>query len=255
MAARFAYLDHDGPLAFAHRGGGAEQPENTWSAFAHAVQLGYRYLELDVQVTTDDVPVVFHDPTLDRVTNRSGPIRSYRWPELQRITLADGEPPVALADLLAAWPDRHFNVDVKQAAALEPTAAAVEAGRARSRVCLTGFSAARLRWMRQRLGPDLCTGVATSGVALLRAASLLPARLAAATWAAGAAQVPTHHGVLPLVDRRLLACAHRLGLQVHVWTVNDRATMEALLDLGVDGIMTDRPSLLRDVLHARGCWS
>lgn len=325
MATRYAYLEHDGPLAFAHRGGSAERPENTWSAFAHAVELGYQYLELDVQASSDGVAVVFHDATLDRVTERSGPISSYRWQELRRITLADGQPPVELGALLHSWPDRRFNIDIKRAAALEPAAATIESCAARGRVCVTAFSGSRLRWIRRRLGPELCTTLGPGGVAALRTASLVPALRAGRvhraigvapnpqptlepdpaptpepdpaptpqpdpaptlqpnpaptpqpttaptpqpttapnpqptrrpypTLHAGAAQVPTRQGLLPLVDEPLVTYAHQLGLQVHVWTINDRPSMHALLDLGVDGIMTDRPSLLREVLVERNCW-
>lgn len=301
VATRYAYLEHDGPLAFAHRGGSAERPENTWSAFAHAVELGYQYLELDVQASSDGVAVVFHDATLDRVTERSGPISSYRWQELRRITLADGQPPVELGALLHSWPDRRFNIDIKRAAALEPAAATIESCAARARVCVTAFSGSRLRWIRRRLGPELCTTLGPGGVAALRTASLVPALRAGRvhraigvapnaqptpepdpaptrqpdparnpqpttapnplptrrpypTLHAGAAQVPTRQGLLPLVDEPLVTYAHQLGLQVHVWTINDRPSMHALLDLGVDGIMTDRPSLLREVLVERNCW-
>ena len=100
--ARFAFLDHPGPIPFAHRGGGKEQPENSMAAFAHAVGLGYRYVETDVQATRDGVAVVFHDATLNRLTDRPGKIADFSWEELREARIHGREPLVRLDDLLAA---------------------------------------------------------------------------------------------------------------------------------------------------------
>ncbi|HEX7095186.1 MAG TPA: glycerophosphodiester phosphodiesterase family protein, partial [Acidimicrobiales bacterium] len=113
MAATHAFLDHPGPLAFAHRGGAGVNPENTWAAFDHAVSLGYRYLETDVRVTSDGVVVAFHDPTLDRVTDRTGAIARRPWVEVRRARIAGKHEPVRLDDLLAAYPDVRVNIDPK----------------------------------------------------------------------------------------------------------------------------------------------
>jgi glycerophosphoryl diester phosphodiesterase len=120
-------------------------------------------------------------------------------------------------------------------------------------VLLASFSDARLTRLRALAGPKVATSMGMRAVAALRLASLTrtPLRLPPS---AVAAQVPTHHNRIRVVDRTFVGHAHRLGLQVHVWTIDDPAEMTRLLDLGVDGLMTDRPELLRDLMQARGIW-
>src|ERR1039457_1115811 len=116
------FLDHPRPLAFAHRGGAAHAPENSWRAFEHAVGLGYGYLETDLQATSDGVLVAFHDRTLDRVTSRTGRIARMTHRELSGALIGGTEPIPLLEDLLAAWPDVRFNIDLKDSPAVRPLA-------------------------------------------------------------------------------------------------------------------------------------
>ena len=252
MPHRFPFLDHPGPLAFAHRGGAGSWPENTMPAFEGAVAMGYRYLETDVHVTADGVLVAFHDDSLDRVTDREGKICDLPWSEVQRARVDGREPIPRFEDLLGAWPDVRINVDPKADRAVEPLAEALVRGHAIERVCIGAFSDRRLARLRARLGPRLCTSMGPVGVARLRAAS---AGLPVGHLTVPCAQVPVRAGRVTIVDERLVATAHDLGVQVHVWTIDDRAEMERLLDLGVDGIMTDDPATLRSVLEDRGQWS
>ncbi len=250
--ARFPFLDHPGPTAFAHRGGGKEQPENSMAAFAHAVGLGYRYVETDVQATRDGVPVLFHDASLDALTDSGGKIADLSWDDVRRARIAGREPLVRLGDLLGAWSDLRVNLEPKSDQAVEPLVEAVRRAGALERVCIGSFSGARVRRSRQLLGPKLCTSLGPLGVTRLRLASLgLPA---GGDFVEAAAQVATHHYGLRVVDRPFLKAAARHGLQVHVWTIDREAEMERLLDLGVDGIMSGRPSLLKAVLQRRGQW-
>jgi glycerophosphoryl diester phosphodiesterase len=254
IARRFAYLDAPTPLAFAHRGGAAAGDENTVAAFSRAVGLGYRYLETDTHATADGVAVVFHDHTLARIAGRPERIRELRWADLSRIRV-DGEQAVPrLSEVLDAWPDIRFNIDVKDDAAVEPTLAAVRAAGAQDRVLLASFSDARTARMRAALGPSVATSLGSRGVAQLWAASRAGRGAARLTARVAAAQVPQRQGPLRVVDERFVRYAHRLGLQVHVWTIDTPDRMHELLDLGVDGIMTDRIDVLRDVYTARGCW-
>ena len=249
---RYPFLDHPGPIAFAHRGGGKEQPENSMAAFAHAVGLGYRYVETDVQATSDGVPVVFHDDSLDALTDHAGKIADLAWDDVRRARTHGREPLVRLDDLLAAWPDLKVNLEPKSDQAVEPLADAVRRAGALERVCVGSFSGTRVHRARQLLGPDLCTSLSPLGVTRLRLASFgLPA---GRRFVEAAAQVATHHYGLPVVDNTFLRAAERHGLQVHVWTIDREAEMERLLDLGVDGIMSGRPSLLKAVLQRRGQW-
>lgn len=248
---RFAFLDHPGLLAFAHRGGGREQPENTMAAFAHAVALGYRYVETDVRATRDGVLVTFHDAVLEARTDGRGRVADLTWAQVRRARVAGREPIARFEDLLGTWPDLRVNVDTKSDDALEPLAEAIRRTGAIDRICVGSFSDARLRRIRRLLGPRLCTSLGALGALRLRLVSL---GLPGGGFVEGAAQIaPRYHG-LRMVDRAMLAAARRRGLQVHVWTIDEAAEMERLLDLGVDGIMSGRPSLLKAVLDCRGLW-
>ena len=252
---RFAFLDEPTPLAMAHRGGAIEHVENTMPAFQACVDLGYRYLETDVRVTSDGVLVAFHDPTLDRVTDRAGRIEALPWREVQGALIGGREPVVRLEDLLGAWPDVKFNLDVKAAGVLAPLVRLVRRMQVEDRICLGSFSDARIAAARRVFGPDVCTSLGPKGVAALRLSSYSPRAAGLVRIQAGCAQVPLQLGGRPLVDERFIAAAHARSLQVHVWTVDDEQEAARLLDLGVDGIMTDRPQMLRDVLVARGQWT
>jgi len=244
------YLDHPTPIAFAHRGGAAHFPENSWRAFEHALKLGYAYLETDTHATRDGVLVAFHDKTLDRVTDRTGAIAQLPAAEVAAARIEGTEPIPLLAEVLDAWPDVRFNIDVKDTPAIRPLADLIRQAAAWDRVCVTSFSAARLHAVRRLLDRPVCMATSPVGAAALR--SGLPGRLLAGAFAARSvrcAQLPVGMATAPLIAR-----AHAAGLQVHIWTVNDRQLMTSLLDLGIDGIMTDKTELLRDVLIERGEW-
>jgi len=251
---RFPFLDHPGPIPFAHRGGALEFAENTMASFEGAIGLGYRYIETDVHATSDGVLLAFHDDILDRVTDRTGVIEQLPWAEVKqaRVGGESGQPIPLLEDVLGTWPEIRLNIDPKHDSAVEPLASVLRRADAVARVCVGAFSDRRIARLRHLLGDGLCTSLGPKGTARLRAASVgLPSgRLPAAC-----AQVPVRQGPIPIVDERFVRAAHRRGLQVHVWTIDDETEMEHLLDLGVDGIMTDRPSALKAVLQRRGQWA
>ena len=239
----------------AHRGGAIEHLENTLPAFQACVDLGYRYLETDVQITADGTLVAFHDATLERVTDRTGRVDSMHWSELSEARIGGREPIVRLEDLLGAWPDVKFNLDIKAAGVLAPLVRLVTRMGVADRICLGSFSDARIAAARRLFGPAVCTSLGPRGVAALRLSSYSPRAAGLVRIQAGCAQVPLQLGGRALVDERFLAAAHARGLQVHVWTVDDPDEARAMLDLGVDGIMTDRPAMLREVLEERGLWA
>lgn len=241
------------PLAFAHRGGTADGLENTLTAFGRAVDLGYRYLETDVHATGDGRLVAFHDATLDRVTGTRGVIAELPWSAVRRARVAGREPVPLFEELLEAFPQARWNVDVKAEAALEPLLNLLERTGAWERVCVGSFDERRVARAQALAGPRLATSLGGRGVrGLLLRAYGLPARVRRS---AVCVQVPVRHGRVRVVDAAFVRTAHRAGMQVHVWTVNDREGMGALLDLGVDGIMTDHIELLREVLTERGAWT
>ncbi|MFJ2302702.1 glycerophosphodiester phosphodiesterase [Streptomyces sp. NPDC087787] len=250
---RHPYLDHPGPIPFAHRGGAADGLENTMAQFRRAAGLGYRYMETDVHATSDGRLVAFHDATLDRVTDGAGRIADLPWDDVRQARVAGREPVPLLAELLEAFPEVRWNVDVKAEPALRPLLDLIERTNAWDRVCVGSFSEARVVRAQRLAGPRLATSYGTRGVLALRLRSWgLPA---VPRRSAVAAQVPVSQFGVPVVDRRFVRTAHARGLHVHVWTINEPALMHRLLDLGVDGIMTDHIDTLRKVMEERGVWA
>ncbi|QIY94628.1 glycerophosphodiester phosphodiesterase [Streptomyces sp. S1D4-11] len=249
---RHPYLDHPGPIPFAHRGGAADGLENTVAQFRRAVETGYRYIETDVHATSDGKLVAFHDVTLDRVTDGAGRIADLPWEDVRHARVAGKEPIPLFEELLETFPDVRWNVDVKAEPALHPLLNLIGRLDAWDRVCVGSFSEARVFRAQRLAGPRLATSYGTKGVLGLRLRSYgIPAALRDS---AIAAQVPESQSGVPVVDRRFVRAAHARGLQVHVWTVNEPDRMHRLLDLGVDGIMTDHIDTLRRVLEDRGTW-
>ncbi|NED94255.1 glycerophosphodiester phosphodiesterase [Phytoactinopolyspora alkaliphila] len=250
------YFDHPGPLALAHRGFSPDGLENSMRAFESAVRMGYQYVETDVHATSDDVVVAFHDSTLDRVTDRTGAIGQLPWSAVRKARIGGVEPVPSLEDLLGTWPDLRVNIDVKTPSAVGPTARAIERTAAHDRVCIASFSDARRRDVVMRLSKSVATSGGRALVSGFYFASRSGLASRARSWLRDVhcLQLPERMGRLRVVTRRLVADAHAADRQVHVWTINDTAEMHRLLDLGVDGIVTDRADLLREVLTARGRW-
>jgi glycerophosphoryl diester phosphodiesterase len=251
--ATYPFLDWPGPIAFAHQGAHWEggPGENTMSAFEAAIHMGYRYIETDVHATSDGVVVAFHDDALDRLTDRTGTIARLPWSQVRQARVRGAEPISLLEDLLGLWPDIRVNIDPKHDAAVDPLIDLIRRTGAIDRVCVGAFSDRRLARIRTALGPRLCTSMGPREVARLVAAT---AGAPVGRFQAACVQVPVSRGPVRLVTKRFLATAHRRGLPVHVWTVNGATEMRSLLDMGVDGIMTDAPDVLKDVLEERAAW-
>jgi len=243
------YLDHDGPIAFAHRGGNVAAPENTLAAFEHAVSLGYRYLETDVHRSADGVLVAFHDTDLNRTCGVDAVIADLTWAQISELRVDGTEPIPRMIDLLDRWPEHRFNIDCKADDAVDAFVDLVTERNLLDRICVGAFSLRRLHTLRTRLGRGLLTCMAPSEIGSLR----ILGRLLGSH--PRAAQVPTTAGRLTVVNERFVANANRAGVPVHVWTINDSPTMHRLLDLGVGGIMTDDVELLRNVYVERGLWN
>ena len=260
-AADFAYLDHDGPIALAHRGGtrlrANEGIENSLRSFRNAMALGYRYLETDVHATADGVVVAFHDTVLDRVTDRTGEIATLEYAELSEARIGGTEPIPTLAELLEALPEARLNIDIKADNALEPTLDVLRDHDALDRVLIASFSDRRIKRVRRLLGPGVATSAGQNETAIER---LLPRGPRRILTPAPALQVPARHRIrgriLHIPTRSFVEGAHRLGKHVHVWFHDwDEETsqeLHRLLDLGVDGIVSDRIDVLATVLAERG---
>lgn len=263
MASR--YLDAEGPRVFAHRGFADGVPGNTLAAFHAALEAGATHLESDVRATRDGIPVLFHDEHLSvglvpgSAAMPGGPaIRSLTLADVRRIDLGGGHGIPTVAEALHAFPEALWNLDLKAPDAVVATAKQVWRTGAADRVLLTSFSeAARARAVR--LLPGIATSASSIGTgaillaALTGRAALVRAVVRLLPGTVLALQIPERAGPLPLVTTPLLATLHAAGLEVHVWTVNERSDIRRLLLMGVDGIVTDRPDVARavvDVLDA-----
>jgi glycerophosphoryl diester phosphodiesterase len=223
-------------------------------AFEHAVALGYRYLETDVHLSADGVLMAFHDPDLSRTCGIDGTIADMTADELAGV-LVDGRAPIpTMSDLLERFPFARFNIDCKSDAAAGPLAALIRRFEAIDRVCLGAFSHARLGKLRTLLGPQLLSCLSPQEVATLRLAGRVTGSATRVAQVPPRAGAPTGPKGVTVVNERFVRNAHRWGIPVHVWTIDDPDEMHRLLDLGVDGVMTDRPEVLRDVLVERGQW-
>ena len=244
-------------LAFAHRGGAyhpeIEGLENTLAAFEHAVSLGYQYLETDVHATRDGVLLAFHDTVLDRVTESRGSLAHLTHDEVAGTLISGREEIPTLEGLLEHFPDARFNIDIKSGPAVEPLAETIERTKSHDRVCVGAFSEHRLRAFRRLAGARVATASAPVAIAARR---FLPSnRLVRALGIQGSVlQVPRRRHGITVVTEAFVRRAHAAGVPVHVWVVDEPWEMRELLDLGVDGLMTDRTDLLREVLLERGQW-
>jgi glycerophosphoryl diester phosphodiesterase len=246
------YLDHPLPVAFAHRGGAAHNPENSWQAFEHAVKLGYAYLETDARCTSDGALLSFHDATLDRVTDHTGQVSRLTYKQVSAARIHGKEPIPLIEDLLGTFGDLRFNIDLKDSGTIEPLAQVLRRTGAWDRVCVTSFSGKRLLAAQRILDHPVCLAVTPAAIAAVRYAGHPGKAMAARLARSGAqcAQVPRQ-----IATRTFIRRSHELGLQVHVWTLNTREEIERALDLGADGVMTDEIELLRDILTERGQWN
>ncbi|MBX7160917.1 MAG: glycerophosphodiester phosphodiesterase [Acidimicrobiia bacterium] len=244
------YLDAPAPVAIAHRGGAKEAPENTVVAFARAVRLGYRHLETDVHLSADGEVVVLHDADLRRVTGVRGRVHDLTWQRIGELRVG-GEAIPRLVDLLESFPDSCFSIDAKDDAVVGPLVDVVARCAAFGRVCFGAFSDRRLARIRQLSGGAACTTVGPAAIGRLRLASY---GLGGGAVDGEVLAVPPQIRGRALVDDRFVAAAHARGRRVDALAIDDPECMRRLLDLGVDGIFTDRPLVLRDVLGERGAW-
>lgn len=268
-------------VAFAHQGGSFEGPSSTLAAIAHALEVGANAIELDVHATRDRHLVVCHDATVDRTTNAHGAIASLALGELREMDNAywwiegdsatPGRPEDAyvlrgrapadrrygiatLEEVATAFPGVVLNLDIKGTSpAVEPYEALLadelrRLGRTESVIVASFHDDAIARF--RSLAPEVATSAATEETA---AFFFSHADASPTVPPANALQVPATHGDTVVVTEDFVASAHRAGLAVHVWTINDEGEMARLVDMGVDGLISDRPSVLARVLAERGC--
>jgi glycerophosphoryl diester phosphodiesterase len=266
-AGRFPALQGPVPLTFAHRGGAGLWPENTLEAFRGAIDLGCSHLETDLRVTRDGVIVLMHDARLDRTTNGSGDVSAHTLSELERLDAGHHFSPdgksfpwrgkglriVTFAELVAAAPKVCFNVEIKERGPHDLPRLLVqfiERHGIAERVIVAAERHELVRDFRRLCGGHIATSASRRECLQFWLASR--ARLARfLPMPYQALQIPVRAGNVTIVTRELIDAAHRAGAAVHVWTVDEKAEMIHLLDLGVDGLMSDYPDRLRSVVLGR----
>lgn len=246
-----SFRDASLPRLFGHRGAPEEAPENTMASFKRAVAHGADHLELDVHLTSDHHVVVFHDPTVERTRVSEARVSDLSLAALQALAPRDAalekdtEVPL-LADVLAGFPSLRLNIELKAGSTTGDIVAAtlrvIDSFGALSRVLLAAEEDEIMTEIR-RASPEATTGSSAMEVArFLGDPSFTPPGFAL--------QVPVMFGTIPIVTPDFITRAHACGREVHVWTVNDPGEMRALLDQGVDGIITDRPGVGRAAIDA-----
>jgi glycerophosphoryl diester phosphodiesterase len=237
----------------AHRGLALDAPENTLLAFEKALDVGVTHLETDVHASADGVAMISHDPDLTRLAGRRTRVAQHTAAELRGMDLGYGQGFCSLADALDAFPGARFNIDIKSADAIAPTVAAIRDAHAVDRVLIGSFSAARRLAVVRQL-PGVATSVSARGALTAVAAMRSPGGLATVRRVlrdVHAVQLPLSMLRMSTMTPRTIAAFHASGVEVHAWTINDVPTMTRLLDLGVDGLVTDRADLAMKVLQGR----
>ncbi len=254
------YLSAEYPLRFAHRGSRVLWPENTAGAFQGAIDLGYKYIETDVRITSDGVVVAFHDATLERTTNGAGPVDRWDFADLQRLDAAwwfdaeggyprrgTGVKVQALSELFEMWPDAYFNIDLKGSNLEWAVADVIKRHGKENSVMIGSFVDHRIAKFRRITRGEVGLSAGPASVLMMVAASRVGRTVRRPVQAY---QLPFNYKSVP-IDRKLITAIHKAGAQLHTWTVDEAADMHRLLDLGVDGIVTDRPDTLNEVLRER----
>ena len=251
------FLSFEHPLRFAHRGSTILWPENTLKAFQGAAGYGCQYIESDLHMTRDGIIVLFHDDKLERLTNGRGKIKNWDWEDLRRLDAAyyfkpDQNFPLrgknisipSLEEAVTAFKNIMFNLDLKQPCMEPALSEFIKKHRLQDRVLITSFNDFRTRRFQKLLKTASSAGIIET--ALNRIWTGLGGR--AYKTRAEAWQVPVKKGCFNVINKRLINAAHKAGIQVHAWTVNEPAEMDRLLKMGVDGIVTDRIDILTRII-------
>ncbi|MBT8371381.1 MAG: glycerophosphodiester phosphodiesterase [Desulfobacterales bacterium] len=257
------YFKPNGFLVIAHRGGRSLGPESTLYTFRRAVELGVDVLEIDLHSTKDGELVILHDATLERTTNATGTARNYTLAELKKFDAAYHWSPQnsrvyplrdkqikipTLAEVFETFSETRLNIEIKESQpdVLPALCQLIRDYHMSKKVMVASFDADVLKEFRS-LCPEVATSAGASEATFFYALQKMHLE-AAYSPEVNALQVPVAYGDLEVVNKRFLEAAHKRNLRVHVWTVNNRDSMKRLLKLGVDGIMTDYPDRLIELL-------
>jgi glycerophosphoryl diester phosphodiesterase len=234
---------------FVHRGGDEVETENTLEAFQYSSELGFVFIETDVQATKDGHVVIFHDYNLKRMAGLNSKIGDLTLAQVKSIELLEGGKIPLLSEALESFPELRFNIDIKTEDALSGTVQIIKDMECLEKVCLASFSSSRLERIRKLAGQKACTSSGQMEIFKLMCQSIgFPLK----TTAGHCAQVPVSQWGVPVITKNFIQTAQKESKLVHVWTIDDEEQMYKLIDLGVDGLMTDKPTVLKRALTKRG---
>jgi len=234
------YLEYDGLKVLAHRGGAEESYENTTESFEYSQLLGCEFIETDVQVSSDGIPYIFHDDDLKRILNKPVRFDSLSSNEIDDLSIFNSCKIPKLSDTLLRFPNLCFQIDFKTDEVVMPALDVINDMNVFDRVCIASFSSKRLQNVRS-LYPDLCISMGPNEVFKTLLASL---NLFKGEIPGDCLQIPMSYYGIKIVSKRFVDFVHSRGLKIMIWTINDIKTFKYLIDLGVDGIITDKPKLL-----------
>ena len=238
-------------LAFAHRGGNEFAPENSFRAFKSAVDIGYKYLETDVHLTKDGFLIAFHDDTLDRVTDKSGLIRDLTLSEIKKAKIAGTDEIPLLSELLNSFTDCFFNIDCKVDETVQPLINLINNKDFINRVCIGSFSQKRINFIRKSLGKEVKTSMGPAEVILSKFLSYTSLGY---NFKSSYTSIPIRRYGINLLDESNINYLKSNNQKVIAWTINDEDQMKMLINIGIDGIMTDNLTLLKKVLIEESLW-
>tara|TARA_Y100000768_G_scaffold102224_1_gene74687 strand:- start:3770 stop:4513 length:744 start_codon:yes stop_codon:yes gene_type:complete len=240
------YLNVPGVAISAHRGGSLEAPENTIESFDYSIKIGSSYIETDVQLSSNGIPYIFHDDDLERLFHRNINFNSLHSSEIDKLMLFEKYKIPTLESTLNRFPNTFFQIDLKTDEVVLPALEIIKKTNSFDRICIASFSSKRLKKVRE-LYPQICLSMGPNEVMKLLLASY---GLYRKKVPGNCLQIPIYQYGIKLVTKRFIQFIHSIGLKIHVWTINDEETMLKLIDLGVDGIITDRPKILKNIISS-----
>ena len=242
-----SYLNYSGVAVLAHRGGSIESFENTIESFYYSQSLGCKFIETDVQISSDGIPYIFHDETLKRLTGISKKFSSLDSNEIDRLRIFKSHKIPRLDETLQTFPDMCFQIDVKTDEVAMPALEVIHKCRAEDRVCIASFNSSRLSKVNNKY-PEICLSMGPNEVGKMLLSSF---GLYKKTIMGDCLQVPMYYYGIKVVTKRFIDFIHSKGLKICVWTINDEKTFRKLIEMKVDGIITDKPKLLYEVLNSK----
>ena len=241
-----SYLNYSGVAVLAHRGGSLESYENTIESFHYSKNIGCKFIETDVQLSSDGIPYIFHDDTFLRLLGKNIIFNSLDSSEIDKLRLFENHPIPKLDTVLKTFPDLYFQIDVKTDEVALPTLEVIKKNNAMNRVCIASFSSKRLQNVYMQY-PDICLSMGPNEVLKMLLSSF---GLYRKPITGHCLQIPIYQYGIKLVTKRFVKFVHKKGLKICVWTINDETTFKNLIDIGVDGIITDKPKLLFETLES-----